>query len=414
MNFDFSDDQKFLKSEARKFLEGRCPTSKVRAVLDDPATLATTPGLWSEVAGAGLAGRGDPGGLRRPGPRPPGALRDRRGAGPRAGADPVRLHRLLPRRGAAAGRLRGRRRPSWLPKIAAGEVIGCFATVERPGVLTEAQVQARGRGRQADRDQAAGHRRRHRRRRRGAGPEGGRSASSWSTSAAPGVTRETPGDPRSHPRRRQADLRRRGGRAAGRGRRGPGAGRGAPGARGGAAGVRAGGRRRPGAGDGQGLCAGPLRLRPADRQLPGDQAQAGRHVRQERAGPLQRLLRRLGAGHRRAGAAAGGRRGPRRRLRGLLVRRQGEPADPRRHRLHLADGLPPLLPPRAAARPGRRRRQGLERAAGAASSNAATRPRARRDRSWTSTTPPKKPPTAPRCAPGWRPMPRRRAAARHR
>src|SRR5206468_10984643 len=31
----------------------------------------------------------------------------------------------------------------WLPKIAAGETIGCFATVERPGVLTDAQVQAR-------------------------------------------------------------------------------------------------------------------------------------------------------------------------------------------------------------------------------------------------------------------------------
>src|SRR5439155_8458906 len=31
----------------------------------------------------------------------------------------------------------------WLPKIAAGDLIGCFATVERPGVLTDAQVQAR-------------------------------------------------------------------------------------------------------------------------------------------------------------------------------------------------------------------------------------------------------------------------------
>ncbi len=44
------------------------------------------------------------------------------------------------------------------------------------------------------------------------------------------------------------------------------------------------------------LRARALRLRPADRQLPGDQAQAGRHLRQERARPLQRLLRRLGAG----------------------------------------------------------------------------------------------------------------------
>ena len=40
-----------------------------------------------------------------------------------------------------------------------------------------------------------------------------------------------------------------------------------------------------------------------------------------------------------------------------------------------ADRLPPVLPPLPAARPRRRRRQGLERAAGAASSNVATPPR---------------------------------------
>ena len=52
MNFDFSDDQKFLKSEARKFLDGRCPTSKVRAVLDDPARTYDAD-LWKEVAAQG-------------------------------------------------------------------------------------------------------------------------------------------------------------------------------------------------------------------------------------------------------------------------------------------------------------------------------------------------------------------------
>ena len=43
---------------------------------------------------------------------------------------------------------------------------------------------------------------------------------------------------------------------------------------------------------------GTVRLRPADRIVPGDQAQAGGHVRRARAGALQRLLRRLGAGAR--------------------------------------------------------------------------------------------------------------------
>ena len=37
MNFDFSDDQKSLKDEARKFLAANCPTSRVRKVLDDDA-----------------------------------------------------------------------------------------------------------------------------------------------------------------------------------------------------------------------------------------------------------------------------------------------------------------------------------------------------------------------------------------
>ena len=42
MNFDYSDDQKFLKGEARKFLDARCPVAKVRAVLDNPRRSAMT------------------------------------------------------------------------------------------------------------------------------------------------------------------------------------------------------------------------------------------------------------------------------------------------------------------------------------------------------------------------------------
>ena len=59
MNFDYSDDQKFLKTEARKFLEGRCPISKVRAVLDDPARCHDAD-LWNEVAAQGWLGAAIP------------------------------------------------------------------------------------------------------------------------------------------------------------------------------------------------------------------------------------------------------------------------------------------------------------------------------------------------------------------
>src|SRR3984957_14396291 len=141
MNFDFSDDQKFLKSEARRFLDGRCPTAKVRAVLDDPAK-SYDADLWREVAAQGWLGAAIPeayGGL---------------------GLGHLELCVIAEELGRAlapipfastayflaeALMLAGSesQKQAWLPKIAAGEVVGCFATVERPGALTEAQVQAR-------------------------------------------------------------------------------------------------------------------------------------------------------------------------------------------------------------------------------------------------------------------------------
>src|SRR5512143_1995897 len=59
MNFDFSDDQKFLKDEARKFLEANCPTTRVRKVLDDDAK-AFDEELWTSVAGQGWLGAAIP------------------------------------------------------------------------------------------------------------------------------------------------------------------------------------------------------------------------------------------------------------------------------------------------------------------------------------------------------------------
>lgn len=144
MNFDFSDDQKFLKSEARKFLEARCPTAKVRAVLDDPAK-SYDADLWKEVAAQGWLGTAIPeahGGLGL------GRLELcviaealGRALAPIPFASTVYfLAEALLLAGSDA------QKAAWLPKIAAGEVIGCFASVERPGVLAEAQVQARAEG----------------------------------------------------------------------------------------------------------------------------------------------------------------------------------------------------------------------------------------------------------------------------
>ena len=141
MNFDFSDDQKFLKSEARKFLSARCPTAKVRAVLDDPAKSHDAE-LWSEIAGQGWLGTAIPeayGGLGL-GRLELCVIAEELGRAlapvPFASTAYFLTEALL-----MAGSQTQKR--AWLPKIAAGEVIGCFASVERAGPLTEAQVQAR-------------------------------------------------------------------------------------------------------------------------------------------------------------------------------------------------------------------------------------------------------------------------------
>ncbi|HEY2707009.1 MAG TPA: acyl-CoA dehydrogenase family protein [Caulobacteraceae bacterium] len=141
MNFDFSDDQKFLKNEARKFLEGRCPTSKVRAVLDDPSR-SYDADLWKEVAAQGWLGTTIPeanGGLGL-GHLELCVIAEELGRAlapiPFASTVYFFVEALL-----MAGS--DAQKAAWLPKIAAGEAIGAFASVERPGPLTEAQVQAR-------------------------------------------------------------------------------------------------------------------------------------------------------------------------------------------------------------------------------------------------------------------------------
>jgi alkylation response protein AidB-like acyl-CoA dehydrogenase len=140
MNFDFSDDQKFLKSEARKFLEAQCPTSRVRKVLDDDAK-AYDDALWKAVAAQGWLGAAIPeafGGLGL-GHLELCVIAEElgRAVAPIPFASTVYFL-------AEAVMLAGsdQQKSEILPKIAAGEVIGCIATSEGPGALTPASIQA--------------------------------------------------------------------------------------------------------------------------------------------------------------------------------------------------------------------------------------------------------------------------------
>ena len=55
MNFDFSEDQKFLKEQANKFLTEQCETAVFRAVLNDPAKTHSKE-LWKSIVEMGWTG----------------------------------------------------------------------------------------------------------------------------------------------------------------------------------------------------------------------------------------------------------------------------------------------------------------------------------------------------------------------
>jgi alkylation response protein AidB-like acyl-CoA dehydrogenase len=131
MNFDFSEDQKYLAGEARKFLSAQCPTTEVRKVLNDDKT-AYHADLWKKVVEMGWLGAAIPeehGGL---------------------GLGMLEMCVLAEEMGRAvapvpfastayflteAVKLAGsdKQKAAILPLIAAGDVIGAYAASEGPG-----------------------------------------------------------------------------------------------------------------------------------------------------------------------------------------------------------------------------------------------------------------------------------------
>lgn len=131
MNFDFSDDQKQLKDEARRFLSARSPVSAVRKVLDD-AAVAFDSALWAGIAEMGWLGTAIPeqhGGLGL-GHLELCVLAEElgRSLAPTPFASTVYLF-------AEAVMAAGSQavKADVLPRLAAGEVIGCIAASEGPG-----------------------------------------------------------------------------------------------------------------------------------------------------------------------------------------------------------------------------------------------------------------------------------------
>ena len=158
MNFDFSEEQKALKDEARKFLAAKCPPDTVRKLMED-GSAGHRP--WSLGAGsrAGLAGCRDPRRTWRAWAWLSGTVLHRRGTGPRGCAHPLCLDRLFLCRGVAARRRCDAQKAEYLPEIVAGEFIGTMASSEQRWPGFGGQDWRRGIGWQAERRKAAGHRR---------------------------------------------------------------------------------------------------------------------------------------------------------------------------------------------------------------------------------------------------------------
>jgi alkylation response protein AidB-like acyl-CoA dehydrogenase len=130
MNFDFSDEQKQLRDQARKFLAEKCPPKAVRAVLDGKAPYDKE--LWKGLAEMGFLGV---------------AIPEEFGG---AGAGHLELCVIAEEMGRAlapvpfsstvylaaeALLLAGSdaQKKKWLPKIASGEAIGTLALFEGTG-----------------------------------------------------------------------------------------------------------------------------------------------------------------------------------------------------------------------------------------------------------------------------------------
>ncbi|MGQ0532528.1 MAG: acyl-CoA dehydrogenase family protein [Caulobacteraceae bacterium] len=141
MNFDFSDDQKALKDQARKFLADKSSAKVVRSVLDSE-TKSYDDALWRGVAELGWLGAAIPeahGGLGL-GRLELCVLAEEvgRAVAPIPFSSTVYFF-------AEALMLAGSdaQKAAHLPKVAGGETVGCFALNEGPGAPTPAGINAK-------------------------------------------------------------------------------------------------------------------------------------------------------------------------------------------------------------------------------------------------------------------------------
>jgi acyl-CoA dehydrogenase len=139
VNFDFSDEQKDLRDQVRRFLDDKCPSSRVRAAMEADEALDAP--LYSGLAELGVLGLAIPeswGGMGL-------SMFDLclaaeeigRAVAPVPVSSSIYLAaELLLRVGSEA------QKAAWLPRLVAGSAVGTLAVTEGPGRLCPAGVRA--------------------------------------------------------------------------------------------------------------------------------------------------------------------------------------------------------------------------------------------------------------------------------
>ncbi len=127
MNFDFSDDQKLLKEQVRKFLADKCPTKVVRRVLDGNETHAED--VWKGLVDLGVPALGIPEEYGGMGLSPLEVCVAAEEIGRAAAPVPFDSSVVL---ATEALKLAGSdaQKKKWLPELASGKVIGTLAIAE--------------------------------------------------------------------------------------------------------------------------------------------------------------------------------------------------------------------------------------------------------------------------------------------
>lgn len=130
MNFEFSDDQNMLRDQAQRFLAENCPPAAVRKVLD--ADAGHDPDLWKKIVDMGWTATAVPESLGGLGLGYLELCVIAEELGRVCAPVPFSSSVYLATEAIAlAGDTK--QQEHWLPKLAAGEVIGTFAVSEGPG-----------------------------------------------------------------------------------------------------------------------------------------------------------------------------------------------------------------------------------------------------------------------------------------